>query len=126
MLGMATKVLSDYGKVLGGIEPGSYGMPESFLPHSKTAIREATKTALGHLGLGQPAIREALIRGYVYLCQFVPDIEAEVLLATGLPDDDDFDLAVNAQALSIINRIKLDMERALEEIRFVGVTADPR
>ena len=121
MLGMATKVLNDYGKVLGGIEPGSYGLPESFLPHSKAAIREATRTALGHVGGGQPALREALIRGYVYLCQFVPDPEAEVLLATGLPDEADFDLATNAQAVTIINRIKLDMERALEEIRHVGL-----
>ena len=73
------------------------------------------------MGGGQPALREALIRGYVYLCQFVPDPEAEVLLATGLPDEADFDLATNAQAVTIINRIKLDMERALEEIRHVGL-----
>lgn len=122
MLGLATKVLTDYGKVLGGIETGTYGLPESFLPHSKAAIREATKTALAHVGFDQPAIREGLIRGYVYLCQFVPDQEAEVLSATGaVPDDPNFDLTASSEAVRIISRIKLEMERALEEVRLLGM-----
>lgn len=121
MLGMATKVLNDYGKVLSGIETSRYGLPESCLPHSKTAIREATKTALGHVGADQPAIREGLIRGYVYLCQFVPDEEAEVLLATEIPDDPSFDLTASHEAVRIISRIKLEMERALEEVRYLGL-----
>jgi hypothetical protein len=119
MLGLATKILNDYGKVLGQLEPGTYGLPISFLPHSKEQIRAATKHVLDELGPGQPTIREALIRGFVYLAQFVPDEEAEVLLATptdgtGIDDDQ------SAEAVRIINRIKLDMERSLEEIAGVG------
>lgn len=115
MLQIATRILSDYGKVLAQIEPGTLGLPESFLPHPKPAIREATRWALRHVGPGQPVIREALVRGYAYLQQFVSDAEFEILLAAQTTSGDG-DPSANHAALQIINRIKLDMERALEEI----------
>lgn len=129
MLAMATKVLNDYSKVLAALEPANLGFAQSFLPHSKTAIRQATKTALTHLGKAQPQLREALQRGYVYLEQFVPDDEAEVLMLAALPvqviDSSSNELSaadqLNAlqeghQVNEIISRIKSDMARALQEI----------
>jgi len=129
MLAMATKVLNDYSKALAALEPANLGFAQSFLPHSKTAIREATKTALSHLGTAQPQLREALQRGYVYLEQFVPDEDAEVLMLAALPVpvvdrngavssavDDVQSLREGHQLNEIILRIKSDMARALQEI----------
>ena len=130
MLAMATKVLNDYSKVLAALEPANLGFAQSFLPHSKAAIRQATITALSHLGAAQPQLREALQRGYVYLEQFVPDDEAEVLMLAALPapatDAPNADLArlseqtalrEGRQVNEIVSRIKADMTRALQEIK---------
>ena len=115
MLALATKVLNDYSKMLANIEPGNLGFAESFLPHSKTAIREATKSALSHLGAGQPVLREALIRGYVYLEQFVSDAQAEVLLEAAMPGNE-ATLEGGTQAAEIVIDIKLRMAQALKDI----------
>ena len=115
MLALATKVLNDYSKMLANIEPGNLGFAESFLPHSKTAIREATKSALSHLGPGQPVLREALIRGYVYLEQFVNDAQAEVLLEAAMPGSE-VSVEGGGQASEIVIDIKLRMAQALKEI----------
>ena len=115
MLALATKVLNDYSKMLANIEPGNLGFAESFLPHSKTAIREATKSALSHLGAGQPVLREALIRGYVYLEQFVTDAQAETLLAAAIPGAD-VATQGGTEAAEIVIDIKLRMAQALKEI----------
>jgi hypothetical protein len=125
MLALATKVLNDYSKVLASIEPANLGFSESFLPHSKTAIREATKTALTHLGRTQPELREALLRGYVYLEQFVSDQDAEILMQAASPmldrEAQDMDFDSGAQASAIVSRIKLQMEIALKEISQFGL-----
>lgn len=118
MLGMATKVVSDYGKVLSTVEPGVYGLPESLLPHSRESIRFAILTLLRELGADHPEVKEGLRQGYVYLAQFVADEEADVVsrgqatVAAGGADGGDAE-----PAMRIINRIKLDMELALEEMR---------
>ncbi len=120
MLAIATKVLNDYSKVLASIEPSNLGFAESFLPHTKTRIREATKMALNHLGQDQPQIREALIRGFVYLEQFVSDLDAEVLLMAGI-DGETISAEQDSEAGRIAKRIKADMDRALREITAIGV-----
>lgn len=119
MIALATKVLNDYSKMLANIEPSNLGFAQSFLPHSKTAIREATKTALSHLGSGQPELREALIRGYVYLEQFVPDEQALVLMEAAMPGEH-AELETASEATEIVNTIKAQMAVALEEIRDFG------
>jgi hypothetical protein len=118
MLGMATKVVSDYGKVLSTVEPGVYGLPESLLPHTRDSIRFAILTLLRQLGPEHPEVKEGLRQGYVYLAQFVGDEDAE-LVRTGQASvtDVSVDDASAEPAMRIINRIKLDMERALEEMR---------
>jgi hypothetical protein len=117
MLGMATKVVSDYGKVLSQVEPGVYGLPESLLPHSREVIRFAILTLLRKIGPEHPEVKEGLRHGYVYLAQFVADEEADIVargqasVSAGAND-------VSAEpAMRIINQIKLEMERAFEEMR---------
>jgi hypothetical protein len=125
MLALATKVLNDYSRVLSNIEPSNLGFSEAFLPHSKPKIREATRTALQHLGAGQPQIREALIRAFVYLEQFVPDAQAEVLLQAVL-EGESIVPGTNTAAGQIADQIRQDMDRALREITAIGATLGPR
>lgn len=115
MYAMSAKVLQNYGRVLGEIEPGAYGLSESFLPHSKNAIREATRFMLKQIGSDRADLRQALVHGYVYVEQFVPDHEAEILIAAQL--DDGTDTALREQSLLIINRIKAAMENAAQEMQ---------
>jgi hypothetical protein len=117
MLALATKVVGDYGKVLARVAPDVYGLPVSLLPHPKAQIREAIVSLLEQLGADQVEIKEGLRRGYVYLAQFVSDEEAEIVSRgqasiAGAGGD-----AASAEpAMRIINRIKLEMEKALEEM----------
>lgn len=118
MLGMATKVVSDFGKVLSMVEPGVYGLPESLLPHTRESIRFAILTLLRELGPEHPEVKEGLRHGYVYLAQFIGDDDAALARTgqasvTSINADD----ASAEPAMRIINRIKLDMERAVEEMR---------
>lgn len=117
MLGMATKVVSDYGKVLAQVEPGVYGLPESLLPHARESIRFAILTLLRELGPEHPEVKEGLRHGYVYLAQFVADDEADLVsrgqASVNVGNSDES----TEPAMRIINRIKLNMERAVEEMR---------
>ena len=117
MLGMATKVVSDYGKVLAQVEPGVYGLPESLLPHNRESIRFAILTLLRELGSDHPEVKQGLRQGYVYLAQFIGDDDA-ALVKNGQASvtDSNVDDASTEPAMRIINRIKLDMERAVEEM----------
>src|SRR6478735_9245547 len=109
MLALATKVVGDYGKVLARVAPDVYGLPESLLPHPKPQIREAIVSLLEQLGPDQIEIKEGLRRGYVYLAEFVSRGQATINGKGG-------DAASAEPAMRIINRIKLDMERAVEEM----------
>lgn len=118
MLGMATKVVSDYGKVLAQVEPGVYGLPESLLPHARESIRFAILTLLRELGTDHQEVKEGLRQGYVYLAQFVGDEEATMVRdGQASVSDGRLDESSTEPAMRIINRIKLDMERAVEEMR---------
>ena len=114
MLALATKVVSDYGKVLAHVQPGLQGMPESLLPYSKTKIRDAILMLLKHLEPDHAAVKESLARGYVYLAQFVADADAALMSD-----------ARSEPAMRLMNRVKLDMEQALEELRALGIYAVP-
>lgn len=122
MLALATKVLTDYGKVLAQVQPGLHGLPESLLPHSKAQIRNAILMLLENLEPEQTAIKESLARGYVYLAQFVPDADAALIAASGADISSAINLTTgNESARKLLNRIKVDMERALEELQAMGV-----
>jgi hypothetical protein len=126
MLALATKVVRDYGKVLAEVIPGVHGLPESLLPHSKAQIRSAIAMLLEYLEPEHTALKESLARGYVYLAQFVPDADAAVL---GRGTDRNGSAQVdnnNESAMRLINRIKVDMERALEDLRAFGLNAETK
>lgn len=120
MLAVAGKILRDYGKVLGEIEPGCAALPRSFLPHPRGAIQEATLRVLATLSPGDDALRDALIRGFVFLAQFVDDDDAE-RVAEGQAQMDALALDAGAEpqslqaleALRVVNQIKVEMEQAL-------------
>ena len=120
MLALATKVVRDYGKVLAAVVPGVHGLPESLLPHSKEQIRSAIAMLLENLEPEHTALKESLARGYVYLAQFVPDADAAVLSHGSGAGSSQLDTN-NESAMRLINRIKLDMERALEDLRAFGL-----
>jgi hypothetical protein len=122
MLALATKVVSDYGKVLAQIIPGLHGMPESLLPHSKEQIRNAIFMLLEDLEPEHTALKESLARGYVYLAQFVPDTDAAVLARSANTGGVSVD-GKNESAMRLMNQIKLDMERALEDLHAFGIRA---
>ena len=125
MLALATKVVRDYGKVLAEVIPGVHGLPESLLPHSKDQIRNAIFMLLENLEPEHTALKESLARGYVYLAQFVPDIDAAILeQRNATPGVAVSANANNVSAMRLINRIKLDMERALEDLRAFGLGTD--
>ena len=114
MLALATKVVTEYGKVLARVQPGLQGMPESLLPYSKTKIRDAILMLLARLEPEHTAVKESLARGYVYLAQFVPD--ADVLAPDAQTNQSE-------PAMRLMNRVKVDMERALEELHALGIYA---
>ena len=120
MLALATKVVRDYGKVLAEVIPGVHGLPESLLPHSKDQIRNAIAMLLENLEPEHTALKESLARGYVYLAQFVPDADAAMLTRKAGTSDAEAD-ADGVSAMRLINRIKLDMERALEDLSAFGL-----
>jgi hypothetical protein len=126
MLALATKVVRDYGKVLAEVIPGVHGLPESLLPHSKDQIRSAIAMLLENLEPEHTALKESLARGYVYLAQFVPDADAAVLgRGPGGQGSAQVDNN-NESAMRLINRIKVDMERALEDLRAFGLNAETK
>jgi hypothetical protein len=101
-------------------------LPESLLPHSKAQIRSAIAMLLENLEPEHTALKESLARGYVYLAQFVPDADAAVL---GRGTDRNGSAQVdnnNESAMRLINRIKVDMERALEDLRAFGLNAETK
>lgn len=122
MFALATKVVADYGKVLARVQPGLHGLPESLLPHSKVQIRNAIFMLLENLEPEHTALKESLARGYVYLAQFVPDSDAAIIdEANPIGDTADPALTSSSEpAMRLMNRIKLDMERALEELHAFG------
>ncbi|HET8941080.1 MAG TPA: hypothetical protein VFN13_03745 [Rudaea sp.] len=121
MFALATKVVTNYGKVLAQVQPGLHGLPESLLPHSKAQIRSAIFLLLENLEPEHTALKESLARGYVYLAQFVPDADAAVLASVPNTAEPGANLANSSEpAMRLMNRIKLDMERALEELHAFG------
>lgn len=124
MLALATRVVSDYGKVLAHVSPGVYGLPQSLLPYPKDRIRAALRFLLHEVAPEHPELREGLARGYVYLAQFVDDGDADVIargaaVASGIGTDE----GDAEPAMRLINRIKAEMEVALEELAGVHGSA---
>lgn len=126
MLDIAVKLVKEYGKTLAKVnhdDQGIYGYPESLLPASKSQIRSAILFILKRIDHQDPDILEGLIRGYVYLVQFIPDDDAKIIalgqqnLNSNLEENQGTDAL---KALKLINQVKLEMEQATEQLRNMG------
>jgi len=69
------KVIKEYREVLDNTAKRSFGVPESMLPHSKKAIKNAIKIAL--VMVDDEAQTEQLKISYISLANFIPDMEAK-------------------------------------------------
>ncbi len=121
-LRQAQAVLNDYGRVLAEAEDPTWGLPASRLPHPKDTIKNAIQILLWEVGdTGGGEVSTSLVEAYVFLAQFIPDEDAEILargraaLASGDPAHPDLECA--DRAARIVNEIKLEMEALLAEVR---------
>ena len=119
-------ILSDYGALLSTTEPSVYGLPESLLPHDKSVIKAAIKCLLESDVLADPKIRNSLIEAYVFLAHFISDYDAGLIAdiqenwqASAM---EHIDLERSQAANRIVNSIKLEMERLLNEIELMQST----
>ena len=120
-LQQAQLIVNDYGNVLASLDGSVYGLPESSLPHDKDTIKSAIHLLLWELEGENSQICESLAQAYIYLAQFIPDEEARIVangqmfLQSSDFDDEHIDQA--EQAARIINRIKLEMEALLDDVK---------
>ena len=120
-LQQAQIIVNEYGKVLATLDGSVYGLPESSLPHAKDKIKSAIHLLLWELEGESSQVCESLAQAYIYLAQFIPDEEAAIV-ASGQTflkssDFDDEHIDEAEQAARIINRIKLEMEALLDDVR---------
>lgn len=119
-------ILADYGALLSTTEPSVYGLAESLLPHDKSVIKAAIKCLLESEALTEPTIRNSLIEAYVFLAHFISDHDAGLIAdmqenwqASAM---EHIDLERSQAANRIVNSIKLEMERLLNEIELMQST----
>lgn len=117
----AQQIVTDYGKVLAQVDAANYGHPVSLLPHGRDEIKSAIQLLLWELEGENKAICDSLAQSYLYLAQFIPDEEAETIargqhfLSSSNFDDEHLEEA--DQAAKIVNRIKLEMEELILDVR---------
>ena len=119
-------ILSDYGNLLSNTQPSVYGLPESLLPHDKSVIKSAIKCLLESEELSEAKIRNSLIEAYVFLAHFISDYDAQLIdniqqnwESSSL---ENIDLEKSQSANRIVNSIKLEMERLLNEVELIQRT----
>lgn len=117
----AQNVVNDYGHLLAQLDGTCYAHPISRLPRTKEEIKNAIQLLLWELQGEDDTICGSLAQSYVYLAQFVEDEEAEIVsrgqavLQSSDLDPDELDYA--DKAAPIINRIKLEMESLMSDIK---------
>lgn len=120
-LKQAQQIVNAYGKLLAQLDASHYGHPESSLPHDKDQIKSAIHLLLWELDGSDKTICDSLAQSYVYLAQFVPDDEAAIVARgqffLSSSDFDESHLADADQAAKIVNKIKLEMEALIEDVR---------
>lgn len=117
----AEQIVNAYGKVLAQLDGINYGHPQSLLPCDREEIKSAIQLLLWELEGDEQDICNSLAQSYVYLAQFIPDDEAQII-ATGQSilsssNFDDAHLEEADEAARIINRIKLEMEEMILDVR---------
>lgn len=117
----AERIVSAYGEVLARLKHVNTALPSSLLPNSKAEIKQAIQTLLWELEDVNKTVRNSLIQAYVYLEQFIADNNVEVVargqaaIQSADPEHPDWIYADDANR--IINKIKMDMEDAMQEMR---------
>lgn len=120
-LKQAEEIVNAYGKVLAQLDAGNYGHPQSLLPFGRDEIKSAIQLLLWELEGENQAICNSLAQSYVYLAQFIADDEADIIaegqrfLSSSNFDDSHIEEA--GEAARIINRIKLEMEEMILDVR---------
>ena len=117
----ARDVVNEYGHLLAQLDGTSYAHPLSRLPGTKEEIQNAIQLLLWELHGEDDAICGSLAQSYVYLAQFIEDEEAEVVMrgqaVLQSSDLDPEELKYADQAALIINRIKLEMETLMADVK---------
>lgn len=119
-------ILSDYGALLSTTQPSVYGLEESLLPHDKSVIKSAIRCLLESEELNDAKIRNSLIEAYVFLAHFISDYDADLISdlqknwQTGSIENIDLDKSQAANR--IVNSVKLEMERLLNEVELMQST----
>ena len=120
-LNTAQNIVTEYGHLLAQLDSNSYAHPLSRLPYDKDEIKSAIHLLLWELHGQNQNISNSLAQSYVYLAQFIDDTEAETV-ARGQAvlqssDLDPEELIYADQAVVIINRIKVEMENLVQDIK---------
>lgn len=120
-LNTAQNIVTEYGHLLAQLDSNSYAHPLSRLPYDKDEIKSAIHLLLWELHGENQDISNSLAQSYVYLAQFIDDTEAETV-ARGQAvlqssDLDPEELIYADQAVVIINRIKVEMENLMQDIK---------
>jgi hypothetical protein len=120
-LNTAQDIVTEYGHLLAQLDSDSYAHPLSRLPYDKDEIKSAIHLLLWELHGQNQNISNSLAQSYVYLAQFIDDTEAETV-ARGQAvlqssDLDPEELIYADQAVVIINRIKVEMENLMQDIK---------
>ncbi|MFO7604658.1 MAG: hypothetical protein R6X06_12735 [Gammaproteobacteria bacterium] len=122
----AQNILADYGALLSTTQPSVYGLAESLLPHDKAVIKAAIKCLLESEHITESKLRNSLIEAYVFLAHFISDYDAQLIAdmqenwqSSTLKN---IDLERSQAANRIVNAIKLEMERLLNEVEILQST----
>lgn len=117
----AEELVHTYGALLARLKHVNTALPESLLPASRDQLRQAIQTLLWEVDGMDMAARNGLVQAYVYLEQFLPDKQVEIL-AKGQAALQSADLQHEywdciTEANEIVTRIKVAMENAMQEMR---------
>ena len=117
----AQNIVTEYGHLLAQIDSTSYAHPLSRLPYDKDEIKSAIHLLLWELHGQNQDVTNSLAQSYIYLAQFVDDTDADTV-ARGQAvlqssDLDPEELIYADQAVVIINRIKVEMENLMQDIK---------
>jgi hypothetical protein len=116
----AESIVNTYGALLNNLKHVNTALSVSLLPDKKDVIKQAIQTLLWELEGLDDITRNSLVQGYVFLEQFLPEDQVEILArgqaAIQSADPEHEDWAYADQANSIVTNIKVAMENALQEM----------
>jgi len=116
----AESIVNTYGALLNNLKHVNTALSVSLLPDKKDVIKQAIQTLLWELEGLDDITRNSLVQGYVFLEQFLPEDQVEILArgqaAIQSADPEHEDWAYADQANNIVTNIKVAMENALQEM----------